>query len=43
MNAAAIDGDDSRMSRDTAMRFAPRYATKPRPIGRAASSLTSWG
>ena len=26
MNAAASDGDDSRMSRDTAIRFAPRYA-----------------
>ena len=40
MNAAAMDGDDSRMSRETAIRFAPRKATKPRPI-RRAPPLTS--
>ena len=43
MKAAATAGDDSRMSRDTAIRFALRYATKPRPISRAASSLISRG
>ena len=33
MNAALSDGDDSRMSRDTPMRLAFRYATNARPIG----------
>ena len=35
MNAAASDGDDRRMSRPTAMRFAFRYATKAAPMARA--------
>src|SRR3954468_21596718 len=43
MNAAASAGEERRMSRPTAMRFAPRYATKPEPMARAASSLTSPG
>jgi len=43
MNAAATVGEDTRMSRDTPMRFALRYAAKPRPIWRAASSLISPG
>ena len=32
-----------RMSRETAIDCAFKYATKPRPISRAASSLTSCG
>ena len=43
MNAAASDGDESRMSRPTAIRFAFRYATNAAPIARAASSFTSIG
>ena len=43
MNAAAIVGDESRMSRLTAICFALRYTTNAAPIARAASSFTSPG
>src|ERR1700731_608026 len=43
MKAAASAGEDSRMSRPTAMRFAFKYATKAAPMARAASSLASPG
>ena len=35
MNAAAIAGDETRMSRETPICVAFRYAAKPRPIWRA--------
>ena len=43
MNAEAIAGDDTRMSRETPTRDAFRYAANPRPISRATVSLISLG
>ena len=43
MNAAASAGDDSRMSRDTAIRFAFEIGDEAAADRRAASSLTSLG
>src|SRR3954467_10885402 len=43
MNAAASAGEDTRMSRDTPIFFAFRYATKPRPICFATSASISAG
>jgi hypothetical protein len=42
MNAAASDGDDSRMSRPTAMRFALRYATNAAPMALVLGDLAQY-
>jgi len=43
MNAADNEGDEVRMSRETAIFDAPRYTTKARPMALAADSLISVG